>query len=212
MRWQTLYEARWIFAVILAMGVIFLWVWPWLLLLTAGLILFVLYFFRDPVRMIPTDADAIVSPADGKVADISGNIQLDGYDAPMVRIGIFLSVLDVHVNRIPLAGKVIATEERVGKYLDARHPEAGNLNACRIWDFESAPGVAYQVRQITGASARRIVPWSKPGDSLVRGEHFGMIRFGSRTELYYPQDALTLTAKVGDKVLGGSSILAKLKS
>lgn len=210
MKWQTLYEARWIFAVILALGVIFYFVSPWLLLLTAGLILFVLYFFRDPSRVIPTDADAIISPADGKVADISHNIQLDGYADPMVRVGIFLSVLDVHVNRIPLAGKVIATEEKVGKYLDARHPEAGSLNACRIWDFESTQGVAYQVRQITGAIARRIVPWSKPGDTLDRGDHFGMIRFGSRTELYYPQDAITLTTKIGDKVQGGSTILARL--
>ncbi len=207
-----MYEARWIFAVILALAVVFYWISPWLLILSAGLMLFVLYFFRDPVREIPGDADAIISPADGKVADISDNIQLDGYDEPMVRVGIFLSVLDVHVNRIPLAGKVLATEERVGKYLDARHPEAGTLNACRIWDFESAQGVAYQVRQITGAIARRIVPWSKPGDFLNRGDHFGMIRFGSRTELYYPQAAITLTTKIGDKVQGGSSILARLKS
>lgn len=206
MRWQTLYEARWIFAVLaLAAGFSFFFV-SWAGWLFVGLMGFTLHFFRDPERGIPEDPRDIVAPADGTVADV-----IDGASAPAgylpLRIGIFLSVLDVHVNRAPIAGSVVSTEQRNGRYLDARHPDASALNAFRNWIFE---GEAHRVavRQITGAIARRIVPWSRPGDVLAKGHRFGMIRFGSRTELFLPPGCEILV-EPGQRVKGGSTVVAR---
>jgi len=116
-------------------------------------------------------------------------------------------VFDVHVNRAPIAGEVVSTEEKNGKYLDARHPDASSLNAFRSWLIRGPQG-SVAVRQITGAIARRIVAWSEPGDHLEKGERFGMIRFGSRTEVFLPAGSLVRVA-VGDKVRGGLTLIAE---
>jgi Phosphatidylserine decarboxylase len=125
------------------------------------------------------------------------------------RVGIFLSVFDVHVNRAPADCRVVYTAEFEGTYHDARSPAASTHNTARTWGFECPDGVLLVVRQITGAIARRIVPWARPDQQLARGERFGMIRFGSRTEICLPLEAEVLV-QVGDQVKAGSTIVARL--
>ena len=208
MRFQTLWEARWIFAVLLTLTAVLFRVNPWLSVIGALLIAYTFYFFRDPERSTPTEANVVVAAADGVVADICEVQEPEVTKACMKRVGIFLSVFDVHTNKAPVDGKVIHSERHVGRFLDARHPDATRLNECRTWGIQNG-STTVVVRQITGAIARRIVAWSKVGDDLHRGDRFGMIRFGSRTEIYLPLSA-EITAKVGDRVQGGVSVIARM--
>jgi len=211
-RFQTLWEGRWIFAVlVVAFGLLWhfrhrLTIWPGVLV--AGLILFTIAFFRDPDRTAPPEPEAIVSAADGVVADIREVEEVDVAHAKMKRIGVFLSVFNVHTNRAPIAGKVIYSKEYPGAFLDARDPEASGKNACRTWGFQNDRATIV-VRQLTGLIARRIVGWSQVGDTVAKGERFGMIRFGSRTEVFVPLDA-EITVKPGDTVAGGLTVIARL--
>ncbi|MCF7729827.1 MAG: phosphatidylserine decarboxylase [Chthoniobacterales bacterium] len=209
---KAIYEGRWIF-----IGLGFFWLLALILLpllaLPIGLlIIFSCYFFRDPERVVPEDPKLIVSPADGRVTSIE---EVDGVEgdlyltARMKRISIFLSVFDVHVNRSPIAGEIIHSEPRGGLYLDARKPESSLLNESRLWIIQGE-SFTVGVKQITGAIARRIVPWAHVGDHLKKGERFGMIRFGSRTELYLPIDVEVLV-NVGSQVHGGSTVMATSK-
>jgi phosphatidylserine decarboxylase len=208
MRWQTLWQAKWILLVLAGLTAA-AWTWaPWLAGVGIGLILFTLYFFRDPHRDIPQGPGLFVSPADGKVTDILEMEETEVTGQKMRRIGIFLSVFDVHVNRTPAAGRVVYTAEHAGSYHDARSPMASTHNAARTWGFD-CDGQTIVVRQITGAIARRIVPWALLGDKLTRGQHFGMIRFGSRTEVFLPLEAAA-SVSVGDHVKGGASVIAHL--
>lgn len=209
MRGQTLYEARWIFAVIGVLTILIGFITPWLILLGVLLILYTFYFFRDPERVVPSDPDLVVAAADGKIVAIEDVEETEVVKGTMKRVAIFLSVFDVHTNRAPVAGTVTYTERRVGKMLDARHPDASRLNECRTWAIEHQNKTVV-VRQITGAIARRIVAWAKVGQAVARGERFGMIRFGSRTEVYLPMDT-EIVCQVGDRVQGGVSVIAKLK-
>jgi phosphatidylserine decarboxylase len=124
------------------------------------------------------------------------------------RVGIFLSIFDVHTNRAPIDGRVTYRQHRQGLCLDARRPDCSEKNESMTWAFEN-PRVIIVVRQLTGAIARRIVGWAEVGDELNKGDRFGMIRFGSRTEVYLPLNA-ELLVKVGDHVSGGSTIIARL--
>lgn len=210
MRWQTLYEARWIFAVLVALAVVSAFI-PYgyiLSLVCLLLILYTFYFFRDPERAVPTDTGAVVAAADGVIVGIEEIEEPEVVKATMKRVAIFLSVFDVHTNRAPVAGTVTYTERRVGKMLDARHPDATRLNECRVWAIEHDHRTLV-VRQITGAIARRIVAWAKVGQTVARGERFGMIRFGSRTEVYLPMEA-EIVCKIGDRVQSGVSVIARL--
>jgi phosphatidylserine decarboxylase len=208
MRWQTLWQAKWILLV-LVLATAGTWRFaPWLVVVPVGLILFTLYFFRDPRRRIPEGKDLVVSPADGRVTDIETMEETEVTGQTMRRIGIFLSVFDVHVNRMPAEGRVLYTAAHDGTYHDARSPMASTHNAARTWGFDCG-GTMLVVRQITGAIARRIVPWALLGDRLARGQHFGMIRFGSRTEIYLPLDAEVAVA-VGQHVRGGETIVGSL--
>jgi phosphatidylserine decarboxylase len=165
-------------------------------------------FFRDPERTVPADPNLIVAAADGTVMDITESDENQVLKMKTRRVGIFLSIFDVHTNRAPIDGRVIYREHRKGLYLDARRPECSEKNESMTWAFEN-PRVTIVVRQITGAIARRIVAWAKIGDELKKGDRFGMIRFGSRTELYLPLNA-ELLVKTGDHVFGGSTIIARL--
>ena len=211
MRFQTLYEGRWIFAVILALGALGLFLdWLWLVAIAGLLVLFCLNFFRDPDRDIPTGEDVVVAAADGVVADI---VEIEETEVLMTgcrRVGVFLSVFDVHVNKAPIAGKIVYQQHHPGLYLDARNPECSKKNEALTWAIESA-NVTLVIRQITGAIARRIVPWSRVGDEVSKGFRFGMIRFGSRTEVYLPLTA-TVEVKVGDRVTGAQTVIARLAS
>jgi phosphatidylserine decarboxylase len=210
MRFQTLFEARWIFAVLLVLAVLSLLLTPWLALIFLALIGYTFAFFRDPERVSPADADVVVAAADGVVVEIAELEESEVVRAPMRRVAIFLSVFDVHTNRAPIDGRVIYREHHQGLCLDARNPECSVRNEAMTWAFEN-PRATLVVRQITGAIARRIVGWSAVGDTLAKGERFGMIRFGSRTEVYLPLNA-TVLVKVGDRVAGGSSPIARLAS
>ena len=209
MRFQTLYEARWIFAVLILLSIASALFLPWLLVLFFVLTIYVFWFFRDPARTSPVDPNAVLAAADGKVADIVEIDEPEVVHARQKRVGIFLSVFDVHTNRAPVEGKIIYKKAHAGLCLDARHADCTTKNRAMTWAFQNARGT-FVVRQLTGMIARRIVGWSNVGDELKKGEHFGMIRFGSRTEVYLPLDAEVLV-KVGDRVTGGTSVIARLR-
>ena len=209
MRFQTLFEGRWIFAVVIALGAVGgVLGWWWLGLISFLLFLFCVNFFRDPERTVPGGDDVVVAAADGVVADIIEIEENEVLKTRCRRVGIFLSVFDVHVNKAPIAGKIIYRQHHPGLFLDARDPACSEKNEALTWAFEGAKATLV-VRLLTGAIARRIVPWSEVGDSVTKGFRFGMIRFGSRTEVYLPLDA-EVTVKIGDKVKGAQTVIAKL--
>lgn len=205
---RALGEAKWILAAIAAAWLLTVFLLPLLSIFFALALLFTFYFFRDPQRIPPPGEDIAVSPADGLVTTVDEIEEDEFLKTKMRRIGIFLSVLDVHVNRAPLAGEVLHSEPKSGRYLDARNPMSSLLNVSRSWVF-AGPSGTVMVRQITGAIARRICPWAVVGDKLSRGERFGMIRFGSRTELFVPMEAEILV-KPGDRVRGGETPVARM--
>ncbi|MEO6053245.1 MAG: phosphatidylserine decarboxylase family protein [Chthoniobacterales bacterium] len=206
---RALYEARFIMGGLAIAWLFFLFVVPAVSVIIAIFFLYVLYFFRDPERVAPTDPSVVVSPADGKIVAIEEIEEVEFLKRKMKRISIFLSVFDVHVNRAPVAGEVTHSQPKPGKFLDARNPDSSTLNESRTWVILGEQGEVV-VKQITGAIARRIVPWAKVSDRLEKGERFGMIRFGSRTELYLPLDSEAMVA-IGDKVKGGETAIARLK-
>jgi len=166
---------------------------------------FFLWFFRDPERVIPAAAGAVVSPADGKVTDVSA-IELDG--GPRARISIFLSVFDVHVNRSPIAGVITKVEYRHGRFRNALSAASAVENEQNIVTVEG-DGHTVVFKQIAGVLARRIVFTKRPGDRVERGERVGLIKFGSRTDILL-DPAADIHVTVGDRVRGGSSVLAHL--
>jgi phosphatidylserine decarboxylase len=175
--------------------------------LLMGLSVFVALFFRNPPRFIEGDERTVVSPADGRVIEV-GEIELpDGTKGQ--RIGIFLSVFNVHVNRAPIAGRVVSIERGGSKFLAAFNRKAETENVRLTMLIETADGVRISVTQITGLIARRIVCHPVPGEWLTRGCRYGLIRFGSRTDVVLPMDA-TIEVKKGDTVRGGSYVLAQL--
>jgi len=179
-------------------------------ILPLPLFLFFAAFFRDPERQAAGAEDDLISPADGVVADIV-TVDDPALSEPATRIGIFLSVFDVHVNRVPCAGEVTEISERDGGYLDARDPRASEENRAATITLRRADGRSVAVRQITGLIARRILCPVTVGQGFERGQRYGMIRFGSRTELIVPTaDLAELTCQIGDTVRGGQTLLAKL--
>ena len=166
---------------------------------------FFLWFFRDPERTIPTGDGLIVSPADGKVTEVAATM-LNG--APYTRISIFLNVFDVHVNRSPISGVIKSAVYKKGQFGNAMAPSSANDNEQNIVTLEG-DGMTVVFKQIAGLLARRIVFNPKPGAKLARGQRVGMIKFGSRTDVIFPQPA-EISVKLGDRVKGGSSILAKV--
>jgi phosphatidylserine decarboxylase len=193
---------------LLILSIAGLWITPWLSLIFVVLVIYTLAFFRDPDRVAPADPDAVLAAADGTITDV---IEIDEDEITKTktrRVGIFLSIFDVHTNRVPIDGRVVYREHRKGLCLDARRPDCSEKNESMTWAFQN-PRATIVVRQLTGAIARRIVGWAKVGDEMKKGERFGMIRFGSRTEVYLPLAASVLV-KVGDKVAGGSTVIARL--
>jgi phosphatidylserine decarboxylase len=200
-----------------------------LLLLAAGLVVqpiffagfivvvplwvFVISFFRDPKRIAPVDPAAVLSPADGTITHIEEVDDPEFAAGRVLRISIFLSVFNVHVNRVPRTSRVVNVRYFPGRFLDARDKACAMENE-QLWvDFEdAATGRHMRVKQVAGAIARRIVCWLKPGEELRAGERFGMIKFGSRTDLLLPAgDSVDVTVKVGDKVRGGLTVLLRLR-
>ncbi len=177
------------------------------LFISALLLGFVLFFFRDPERVVPPDPAIIVSAADGLVVGVEEMDEPDFQLGRRLRISVFLSVFDVHVNRSPVAGRVLKTEHKAGEFLDVRHPDCTTRNEALSWLLDTEHGPV-AVRQIAGLVARRIVAWSREGSTLARGERFGMIRFGSRTEVFLPVTCQALV-KPGDRVQGAATPIAR---
>jgi phosphatidylserine decarboxylase len=208
MRLQTLAEARWIIAVLALVALASWFLSAWLAAVVLALIVGTILFFRDPERDVPADPNAIVAAADGTVTEIAETEEPEVLKTRTRRVGIFLSIFDVHTNRAPITGRIIYREHREGVCVDARRADCSEKNEAVTWAFEN-PRATIVVRQLTGAIARRIVAWSQLGEQLNKGERFGMIRFGSRTEVYLPLSA-TVLVKVGDHVSAGSTIIARL--
>jgi phosphatidylserine decarboxylase len=167
--------------------------------------LFIFSFFRNPERAIPSDPGLIVSPADGRVVVVTDEA-LDG--RPGRRVSIFLAVWNVHVNRSPAAGTITHLEYKPGKFLAAWDPNASLQNEQNIFTQTTEHGVIVY-KQIAGWVARRVVSWKKAGETVARGERIGLVRFGSRMDIWLPQGA-EIVVKVGQTVHGGSSVLARM--
>ena len=182
--------------------------WLWVTGLFAGLFLFVTWFFRDPERSIPEDPNAIVSAGDGRVVEIvqEKDPLLDGV---YTRVSVFLNVFNVHVNRVPIAGKIQATRYNPGKFLNAASHKASLDNEQSAILLNNGH-VTILVKQIAGLIARRIVCWAEEGDEYQRGQRFGLVRFGSRVDIFLPEGT-DIKVEIGDIVSGGSSIIGYLK-
>jgi phosphatidylserine decarboxylase len=181
--------------------------WKWAAGVLIFLGLFVFYFFRDPEREIPSDPDAVVSPADGHVVAILDEM----LDSTMGhRISIFLSIWDVHIQRAPVAGRIADVVYRPGRFYAAFRSAASHENEQNIIYIHTPQGQLV-FKQIAGAIARRVLCWKRKGESVARGERMGMIRFGSRVDVWLPM-AAEVVVKQGQMVKGGESILAKWNS
>lgn len=171
------------------------------------LFIYVVSFFRDPERIIPQEKNAIVSPADGKVVEIVK--ENDPFlDQPYTRVSIFLNVFNVHVNRIPIAGRIAKTRYNKGKFLNAASHKASLDNEQTALLIDNGRHKIV-VKQIAGLIARRIVCWAKPNDEYQRGQRFGLIRFGSRVDIFVPENSRLVVA-IGDHVAGGKNIIGYL--
>jgi len=185
-------------------GVAFLLHWPvaaWMLLFLAA---FVFSFFRDPNRIIPNEPGAVVSPADGRVVVVTDE---ENTGRAGKRISIFLAIWNVHVNRAPAAGTITSLDYRPGKFLAAMRERASLENEQNVFTLSTEAGEMV-FKQIAGWIARRVVSWKKAGDHVARGERIGLVRFGSRVDVWVPKEAEILV-RLGENVKGGSSVLAR---
>ncbi len=172
---------------------------------------FVLYFFRDPERVVPEESGLVVAPADGKVIEVVDGVQAPLSNQSVSRISIFMNVFNVHVNRCPIAGKVKRIEYQQGGFLPADKKEALIRNEQNKLLIEDRKGLKITLVQVAGLIARRIVCWAEVGDQLRRGQRFGLIRFGSRVDIYLPSQ-YGIEIKKGNKVWAGQTILARRKA
>ena len=175
--------------------------------------LFCLYFFRDPERIVPTEQNILVSPADGTVASIieaSGPKELEMEGETFTRISVFLSVFDVHVNRLPLSGEIAALRYVPGEFLDAADENASELNERQYVQIKDEAGDTFVVSQVAGLVARRILCDLSVGQQGNRGDRFGLIRFGSRTDIYLPSGYEAIVLE-GQKMIGGETVIARKK-
>ena len=175
-------------------------------------LVWILCFFRDPDRKVVRESDVLLAPADGTVTDIETVGDIEGFDGPVLRIGIFLSIFNVHINRMPCRVRVEKVTYKKGLYKNAMNPQSGRVNESNDITMTrlDKPCDRLLVRQISGAIARRIVCLARAGQDFAGGQDFGMIKFGSRTELYLPvtPDVSTLV-EVGDKVKAGLTVLVR---
>jgi phosphatidylserine decarboxylase len=183
----------------------FTWIAVFLLCLT----LFVTWFFRNPQRIMPENPRQIISPADGKVIGIEEVASDQHPESSRLKISIFMNVFNVHVNRIPFSGGVFSINYKPGKFLSANLDKASELNERNTVLIRTDDGQEIRVVQIAGLIARRIVCWLKEGMKVTKGERFGLIRFGSRVELFLPLGS-TLLVKKGDKVRAGETPIGEL--
>lgn len=185
-------------------GAAFLVHWTIPVIVLVCLALFIFYFFRDPERVITSDPEAVVSPADGRVVVVTDE---PFAGRPGTRISIFLAIWNVHINRSPAPGLISAMKYCPGKFVAAMRESASAENEQNVISLSTAAGEMV-FKQIAGLIARRVVCWKKPGDRVERGERIGLVRFGSRVDLWVPREAQVLVA-LGQNVKGGSSVVAR---
>jgi len=183
--------------------------WPGIAAAFGAVALFTAWFFRNPQRSAPQADRIVVAPADGKIVEISEETESRFLKGKCVRISIFLNIFDVHVNRIPCKGTVEQVTYQPGQFLVASRPEATLQNEQNALLIRAAQGTKVLCVQIAGLIARRIVCWVQPGESVVCGERFGLIRFGSRMDVFLPVGT-KLKVKVGDHVKGGETLFGEL--
>jgi phosphatidylserine decarboxylase len=214
-QWPSIHPEGRKFAVIAgAVTLLFAWLaWETLAWPMAGITIWVLAFFRDPIRSVPQGDDLIIAPADGMVTLIQNvpppreMLGPDGLgDAPMIRVSIFMSVFDVHINRTPITGTIRQVIYIAGKFLNADLDKASEDNERQHFLVERHDGVRIGFTQIAGLVARRIVPFVKPGDMVVAGQRVGLIRFGSRVDVYLPQGTAPKVT-LGQRCVAGETIL-----
>lgn len=201
---------------LLLLSVIFLFFWKIGSLFLLGLTSLILFFFRDPERKVPEGENLILSPADGKVIDISEVGEENFLRCRVMVVRIFMSIFDVHVQRSPVKGKVEWIKYNSGKFMAAYTEKASRENESNLIGIQTinqpnSKEKRILVKQIAGSIARRIRCWCKEGDNLLTGQRIGMIRFGSRVDVYLPQ-AVEIKAKKGDRVVGGETLLGKFPS
>lgn len=205
-------EGRKFVAIFGAITVALFLLWEPLGWIGVGLTVWVYYFFRDPERVVPDEAGVMVSPADGIVSLLEPAvppIELGLGDAPITRVSVFMSVFNCHVNRIPAAGRITTVAYHHGKFLNASLDKASEQNERNGLTVELPDGRQYGVVQIAGLVARRIMCWSEENTQMQRGERFGLIRFGSRLDIYLPSGAEP-SVKIGQTMIAGETIIAKL--
>ena len=197
--------------VALVVSAVFAW---YLAPIFAAALVFIVAFFRDPERRPPDGPGLVVAPADGTVVEVTETVEPRFLERPARKIGIFMSLASVHVNRSPCAGRVEAVEHRPGRFLDARAPESSaenESNTMAIGDAEGR-GTRIVVRQVAGLLARRIVCVAAVGDRLERGQRIGMIKFGSRAEVYVPSDSgFEVLVEPGRRVRAGETVLGRFR-
>jgi phosphatidylserine decarboxylase len=179
-----------------------------LLTLITGLWGLILYFFRDPNRQTVDEPGLVVGPGDGEIVEIAPFTEFTYLQEETIRVSMFLSVTNVHIQRVPLGGKVTIVDHRPGRYLQAFRPEASDVNEYIAMVTESEYGRVL-IKQIAGILARRCVNYAQPGDTVRTGQRFGLIKFGSRLDLFLPTHAKILV-KVGDRITGGITPIAQL--
>lgn len=207
-------EGRKFVAIFAAITVLLALIWQPLFWIGAGATVWCYYFFRDPVRIIPQQPGLVVSPADGIVSLIEDVVPEEGLglgSEPLTRVSVFMNVFNCHVNRAPVAGKVTHVIYRHGKFLNASLDKASIHNERNSITIEAPDGTRIGVVQIAGLVARRIVCFVKEGDALGAGHRFGLIRFGSRLDVYLPKGVSPLVA-VGQTAVAGETILADLEN
>jgi len=201
----------WFYLAILAfLAVLAYWVWPWLVILPGILFLFITYFFRNPERDIQTDEFMLVSPADGVVMDVERVFEDQFLNGESIRVRIFLSIFNVHVNRSPMAGEVVFRAYRPGQMIPAFKSHASELNEKNYVGIQNEH-LEILVTQVTGFIARRIVCWVNKGDKVGKGERFGLIKFGSCSEIFVPTN-VEIMVSPGDKVRGGVSVIGRVSA
>lgn len=201
-------------AIAVALALVLFWLWAPLGWIAAIIASWVIYFFRDPDRVTPMREGLVISPADGRVSSIEKvrpPNELGLGDEERLRVSVFLSVFDVHINRAPVAGRIIRSVYVPGAFLNAALDKASEDNERRALVIETSSGSTVGVVQIAGLIARRIVTFATEGQSLGVGERFGLIRFGSRVDTYLPPGRGALVA-VGQRAIAGETVLADLKS
>jgi len=205
-------EGRKFVAIFATITLVLFLLWEPLGWVGVGLTVWVYYFFRDPERVVPNDDGIMVSPADGIVSLLEPAVppmELELGSEPMTRVSVFMSVFNCHVNRIPAAGRITTVAYHHGKFLNASLDKASEQNERNGITVELSDGRQYGVVQIAGLVARRIMCWSKEGSDIQRGERFGLIRFGSRLDIYLPSGAEP-TVQIGQTMIAGETIIARL--